>query len=88
MRVYLAGTGSRPYVLELCEYILRARMENGPSFAKFIGGGMDVYLAGGISGNLFPEWKKIVNGGGTNMKIYLAGEHPVKNGKFATGGGS
>ena len=25
---------------------------------------MDIYLAGGISGNLFPVWRKIANGGG------------------------
>lgn len=43
---------------------------------------MNIYLAGGISGNLSVLWKKI---GG--MKIYLAGEHPVKNGKYAVGGG-
>lgn len=30
--------------------------------------------------------KSIVGGGGT-MNLYLAGEHPVKNGKFANGGG-
>lgn len=47
---------------------------------------MDIYLAGGISGNLRPLWTKIADGGG-NMKIYLAGEHPVKNGSLATGGG-
>lgn len=47
---------------------------------------MNIYLAGGISGNLYPIWTKIANGGGI-MNIYLAGEHPVKNGKLAHGGG-
>lgn len=49
---------------------------------------MDLYLAGGITGNLFPLWRKFINGGGI-MNIFLAGEHPVKNGKVAltTGGG-
>ena len=47
---------------------------------------MDIYLAGGISGNLRPLWAKIADEGG-NMKIYLAGNHPVKNGSLATGGG-
>lgn len=41
---------------------------------------MTVFLAGGITGNLFPIWKKIANGG---MNIYIAGEHPVKNGRIA-----
>lgn len=41
MNVYLAGTFSRPYVLNLT------------------GGGMELYLAGGISGNLSAEWRKI-----------------------------
>lgn len=70
MKIYLAGTLSRPYVIN--------------------GGGMDIYLAGGISGNLFPLWKEIANGGGTQMNIYLAGEYPIKNGRDAlklNGGG-
>lgn len=48
MDLYLAGTYSRPYVFEQW---------------KSIGGGkMDIYLAGGISGNLMPLWSKIANG--------------------------
>lgn len=27
---------------------------------------MDLYLAGGITGNLFPLWRKFINGGGYN----------------------
>lgn len=52
------------------------------------GGGMNIYLAGGISGNLSSLWKTSMGGG--KMKIYLAGEHPVKNGSQAlalVGGG-
>ena len=51
---------------------------------------MNIYLAGGVSGNLFPLWKEIANGGGTQMNIYLAGEHSVRNGRDAlklNGGG-
>lgn len=50
---------------------------------------MDIFLAGGISGNLFPSFRKFITEGGailkesTGMNIYLAGEHPVKNGKIA-----
>lgn len=44
MNLYLAGTYSRPYVLNLT------------------GGGMELYLAGGISGNLSAEWRKLSNG--------------------------
>lgn len=42
---------------------------------------MNIYLAGGISGNLSSLWKSSIGGG--RMKIYLAGEHPVKNGSRA-----
>lgn len=30
---------------------------------------MDIYLAGGISGNLFPIWKQIADGGGYNESL-------------------
>lgn len=56
-------------------------------FEQIGGGGMNIYLAGGISGNLQPIWTKIANGGDI-MNIYLAGEHPVKNGKLVYGGGA
>ena len=78
MNVYLAGGGSRPYVF------------------------MNIFLAGGISGNISASWKKLAHDieqcasisqertekagfsekstRGGNMILYLAGEHPVKNG--------
>ena len=48
---------------------------------------MEIYLAGGMTGNLSALWKELArNGGGynndTNMQIYLTGEHPVKNEKL------
>ena len=52
------------------------------------GGGMNIYLAGGISGNLSSLWKSSIGGG--KMKIYLAGGYPVKNGsqsQVLAGGG-
>lgn len=47
---------------------------------------MDIYLAGGISGNLFPSFRKFITEGGgqaNSQNLFLAGEHPVKNGKIA-----
>lgn len=82
MNVYLAGGGSRPYVF------------------------MNLFLAGGISGNISKSWKELArqiieqcesisqekterqesletSWGGRLMNLYLAGEHPVKNGRIA-----
>ena len=72
MEIYLAGGNGKSRIL-----------------TEISGGGtnMEIYLAGGISENLFPLWKKVVNGGRQIMNIYLAGEHPVKNGRHAIGGG-
>lgn len=39
---------------------------------------MDIYLAGGISGNLFPIWKQIANGGGYNEPILGRGASDEK----------
>lgn len=43
---------------------------------------MNIYLAGGILGNLQPEWKRLaqqINGGGNDaMNIFIAGNHPLK----------
>lgn len=63
---------------------------------------MNIFLAGGISGNISASWKKLAHDieqcafisqerteravfseksiRGGNMILYLAGEHPVKNG--------
>lgn len=64
---------------------------------------MNIFLAGGISGNISATWKRLAEDiiqcesisqertekagfsdksirGGNNMRLYLAGEHPVKNG--------
>ena len=85
MNVFIAGTMSRPYVF------------------------MDLFLAGGISGNIRKQWMLLaskineqcksisqektesgellnLNAGGI-MNLYLAGEHPVKNGRIAMNGG-
>ena len=75
MNIYLAGGGSRPYVI------------------------MNIFLAGGITGNIQASWKKLskeieecesilqermerskcsdksIRGGGNNMRLYLAGEN-------------
>ena len=55
---------------------------------------MEIYLAGGVTGNLSAYWKRFTTllSQGENkdiahkeaMEIYLAGEHPVKNGKDAS----
>ena len=47
---------------------------------------MIIYLAGENGKTRF--LKEIIEGGGQDMNIYLAGEHPVKNGRFAIGGGA
>lgn len=51
---------------------------------------MDLYLAGGILGNLRNDWKINALGGG-KMNLYLAGNHPLKQSRQAleilTGGG-
>lgn len=44
---------------------------------------MDIYMAGGIKGNLFPLMKQITHTHTHTMQIYLAGEHSVKNGVLA-----
>lgn len=73
MNLYLAGTSSRPYVFEN------------------IGGGQNGYLP---CRRLHRQPCSDMaargpadRGGGRTMNIYLAGEHPVKNGKLSHGGG-
>lgn len=55
---------------------------------------MEIYLAGGLTGNLSKFWKEIAISDLSNsslserirskaMEVFLAGEHPVKNGKDA-----
>lgn len=55
---------------------------------------MEIYLAGGLTGNLSKYWKEIAASDSFNpsyrehirnkaMEVFLAGEHPVKNGKDA-----
>lgn len=68
MNLYLAGTYSRPYVLNLT------------------GGGVwNFTLQEELAGTYRQNGENYQTG--QKMKLYLAGEHPVKNGKNAIGGG-
>ena len=80
MKVYLASVITKR---KICESLSIGGLFKA---VDYNGGGMNIYLAGGISGNLSSLWKTSIGGGG-RMKIYLAGEHPVKNGRYAIGGG-
>lgn len=80
MNIYLAETSSRPYLYaslfggrQWKTGIYPKRTLNGGG-----GGQMDIYLAGGVTGNLNPLWKEIAIGGG-KMNLYLAGNHTIKN---------
>lgn len=69
MNLYLAGTMSRPYVFNEWTSIWQERTGKPKSSKKKSGGGqtMNIYLAGGILGNLQPDWKRLaqkINGGG------------------------
>lgn len=70
MKIFLAGCSGRAYILELAKELgilwkstLQEKMANGVSYQNYLGGKMKVYLAGGFTGNLAPEWKKIAIGG-------------------------
>lgn len=56
-------------------------------FENIGGGRMNIYLAGGITGNLLPEWKRLsqqIGGGQDNdINIYIAGNHPLKQARQA-----
>lgn len=49
---------------------------------------MDLYLAGGITGNLFPLWRKLVNGGGYNeyLSCWGASREKRESGSHYRGG--
>lgn len=69
MNVYLAGTYSRPYVLNLTGGVQ-----------------MDLYLAGGISGNLSAEWRKLLNG--AEDEVILGRGASCKEWQFGNRGGA
>ena len=58
MLVYLAGENGKWRLLQ--------QLNRG-------GGKMDIYFAGGITGNLFPVWKKIALGGGQQYEHLFGG---------------
>ena len=84
MKVFLAGIQGRYWLLERWKSISQAGTENGKSSQRERES-MDIYMAGGITGNLFPLMKQITHTHTHThtMQIYLAGEHPVKNGAYS-----
>ena len=82
MKVFLAETSSRPYLY--ANLFGGRQWEVGVYQSRVEGGGrdMDIYLAGGITGNLNPLWKSIA-GGGQNELISRRGtydkEYPCNN---------
>lgn len=87
MKVYLAGIESRCWLLAVRTMEIYIAGGNGKwrilAERERERESMDIYMAGGITGNLFPLMKQITHTHTHTMQIYLAGEHPVKNGAYS-----
>lgn len=92
MKIFLAGCSGRAYILELAKELgilwkstLQEKTANGVSYQNYLGGGQNESLS---CRRLYRKpcsrmEENSNRGGQKHMNIYLAGEHPVKNGKLA-----